>query len=364
MPLVSADEGQAGSSLPCKVTSFTTANDVNNPAITRLTDAANELNRSVTRPYPPRFNYCLGEREQHSWTNVPGARSGGIRIGDLPTDQQKMVWQLLRNFLGPSAFDNVYLLATDIEEASGAGTVRDYTIAMFGIPGSDSAWGFQFDGHHIALNFVVDANRVILSPAFIGSQPTTLEGRTPLSAEINQGRDFISQLETKQQETAYVQNLVRRDVLVGSGRGQIDQGFLFDVKGFDQIGLPLSSLTEAQKGLIRDLLETYINRLRAEFTGDSLGIIDKHLDSGYFVYSTNGDRLYYRIYVENGILIEYSDVASDHIHTVVRLQGSRPYRDYGGFVAKEQDSTSIITKHLLTAEHHKDDLAEILAISQ
>lgn len=360
-PFVYADDTEAGASSPCKLTSFTSVDDVNNPAISRLTDAASELERSVHRPHPPRFNYCLGEREQHSWTNVPGSRSGGIRMGDLRSDQQEKVWQLLQNFLSESAFDNVHFLAAVLEEASGAGPLGDYTIAMFGTPGTDSAWGFQFDGHHIALNFVVDGDHVILAPAFLGSRPTTVQGVTPLAAEIKTGREFISQLTAVQKESAFVPKLVQENLIVGSGRGQIDQGARYDVSDFDQVGLPYPSLTEAQQTQFRSLVETYVNRLHTDFAKDSVETIERHLDSGHFVYSNRGDRIYYRIYVKNGVLIEYSDVGRDHVHTVVRLLGSRPFADYGGFIANEQGSTSIITNHLLTAEHHKEDVAEILA---
>lgn len=364
IPLASADEAQEGASSPCKLTSFTSVGDVNSSAISRLTAAANDLNHSVPGLYPSRFNYCLGEREQYSWTNVPGSRSGGIRLGDLSPDQQDKVWQLLQNFLSESAFDNVHFLAAVLEEASGAGPLGDYTIAMFGTPGTDSAWGFQFDGHHIALNFVVDGDHVILAPAFLGSRPTTVQGVTPLAAEIRTGREFISQLTAAQKELAFVPKLVQENLIVGSGRGHIDQGARYDVSDFDQVGLPYPSLTEAQQTQFRSLVKSYVNRLHADFAEDSVETIERHLDSGHFVYSNRGDRIYYRIYVKNGVLIEYSDVGRDHVHTVVRLLGSRPFTDYGGFVSNEQGSTSIITNHLLTAEHHKEDVAEILANSR
>ena len=363
IPFVHADETQANDGNACKVTSFTSVNEVNSAAISRLTDAAKDLSDSVPGLYPSRFNYCLGEREQYSWTNVPGSRSGGIRLGDLSADQQDKVWQLLQNFLSESAFDNVHFLAAILEEASGAGPLGNYTIAMFGTPGTDSAWGFQFDGHHIALNFVVDSNHVILAPAFLGSRPTTVDGVTPLAEEIKTGREFISQLTDAQRESAFVPKLVQENLIVGSGRGQIDQGVRYDVTGFDQVGLPYPSLTETQQAQFRGLVASYVNRLHADFSKDSVESIEKHLDSGYFVYSTRDDQIYYRVYVKDAILIEYSDVGSDHVHTVVRLLGSRPFIDYGGFVVHKHGSRSIITNHLLTAEHHKKDVAEILANS-
>lgn len=360
---MNAEDNKASTGESCRITSFSPISDVEIPELSRLTDAAHDLNLAVPDLSPAQFNYCLGEKEQYSWTNVPGARSGGVRIGDLSTHQQEKVWHLLQNFLSQSAYDNIYFLAAVLEEASGAGPLGDYTVALFGTPASDSAWGFQFDGHHIALNFVVDANSVILSPAFVGSRPTTVNDTTPLSAEIEKGRHFIDSLTSVQKESAFVPKLVRRDVLVGSGEGHIDQGSNFDANDFDQIGLPFRSLNEEQKTLFRQLLSVYVYRLNSVFASNSMDIIEEHLDSGFFVYSTNRDRIYYRIFVKDGILIEYSDVASDHVHTVVRLLGSRPHVDYGGFVSNQRGTTSMIVNHLLTSEHHKKDLQELFAIS-
>ena len=364
--LARAEEATSQFDPNCNITGYTETEGIENTQIRELTRVADDLNRSISDSQRGRFNYCLGDKEQYSWTNVPGRRSGGIRIEDLSVDQEELVWSLLKNFLSPDTYKNVHFLATDIEEASGAGTILDYTIALFGNPGFDSAWGFQFDGHHIALNFVVDANQVVLSPAFLGSQPTTLNGVTPLRSEKELGRSFISSLRKDRKEYAYVPNLVRRDVLVGSGRGQVDQGTQFNIDDFDQIGLRYKNISYSSRKLFHLLLDTYTERLNDVFTKEFLLDLRQrieHHQSTYFVYSTDGDRLYYRIYVEDGILIEYSDVASDHIHTVVRLLGPRPHHDYGGFVENNRSQTSMIVQHLLTAEHHKDDLAEILATS-
>ena len=69
--------------------------------------------------------------------------------------------------------------------------------------------------------------------------------------------------------------------------------------------------------------------------------------------------MYYRIYLEDLLLIEYSDVATDHIHTVTRLLGQKPWKDYGGYASNEANNASIIA-HLLTAEHHKEDIRALI----
>ena len=338
----------------CNVTSYTSTTSSSNAHVTRLATTLHNLYHSLTDSHRSQFSYCLGNREQHSWTNVPGRRSGGIELGDLSIEQEQHVWQLLSGFLSNDAYDNIRLLATDIELASGAGTIEDYTVASFGNPNTDPAWGFQFDGHHIALNFLVDGDHVLLSPAFVGAQPTSLNSSYPLGRETTLGREFWEGLSQVQKQAAYVDDLVRRDVFVGSGRGQIDQGLVFDVSAFDYIGLPISLLKDKQRKELRNLLSVYFDRLNGSLQTSTWNRIVDGLDDGFFVYSTRGDRIYYRIYAANTVLVEYSDVAEDHIHTVFRLLGERPYRDYGGFADVSAEASSVLA-HLLTADHHQED---------
>ena len=43
-----------------------------------------------------------------------------------------------------------------------------YFISIFGEPGGDAPWGWQFDGHHVCLNTMVFDGRMVMTPAFMG----------------------------------------------------------------------------------------------------------------------------------------------------------------------------------------------------
>lgn len=44
-----------------------------------------------------------------------------------------------------------------------------------GTPSATEPWGFQFDGHHLVINYFVLGHQVVMSPCFWGSEPTTLQ---------------------------------------------------------------------------------------------------------------------------------------------------------------------------------------------
>ncbi len=316
-----------------------------------------QLLESVEHEQLPRFNYCVGDAEMYSWTNVPGRRSGGIRLGDLSDVSRERAWDALRALLSENGFAKVELLATDIERASGAGTVADYTIAVFGNPRIDSAWGLQFDGHHIALNFLAHGNNLILAPLFLGAQPLTTNGQTPLSDEIHYGRKLFHSLSEEQRNAALKEGLVRRDVMAGSGSGHVDRGKDFSVEEFANVGIPLSELSDPQMDLARDLLEVYLSNLASPHAEEVHDAIEPKITSGFFTFSRLGDRVYYRIYIPDALLIEYDDVASDHLHTVMRLLDEQHLNDYGPFASNaSQNTTPLLTlvQHYVHDRDHKD----------
>lgn len=307
-------------------------------ALQQVASTAAHLQDTLSAAQEPTTVYCVGDVEQHSWTNVPGSRPGGIDLSSLTEPQRKLVWNLLDGFLSDSGYRKIHFLATDIEGASDARRQGDYTIAIFGRPMIDAVWGFQFDGHHIALNFLVDADDVVLSPAFVGSRPLELNGRKALPDEQVQGRVLFEALDVSQRSKAKLPDLVRENLFSGSGSGHIDRGKDFDFSSFNQVGLAINDMDESQVDLVVDLVKTYLLNLDEQFATPTIEKVVSRLNDGYFVYSTRGSRVYYRIFVEDAILIEYGDVAKNHTHTITRLLGKKPMRDYGGYARVSESS--------------------------
>ena len=45
-------------------------------------------------------------------------------------------------------------------------------VCFYGVPSADSPWGWQFGGHHLALNISIDNDEVTsMSPSFVGTEP-------------------------------------------------------------------------------------------------------------------------------------------------------------------------------------------------
>ena len=323
------------------------------PEISELRSVASAFLSSLTLEQTNSVAYCLGDAEMYSWTNVPGRRSGGIRLGDLSTEQRKLARMAVYAFLSAKGRMKADLISTDIEIASRAGPIEDYTVAVFGNPSIDGAWGMQFDGHHLALNFLVHVEDVFLAPAFIGTQPLSVNGQTPLVEESRLGRELFALFSSSQRTVAMIPGLVRRDVIVGSGRGQQDRGRHFDYSSFEGIGIKINQLSNNQRVVLDSLVSEYVHNLRTPFADKIGNAIKAKISAGYFVYSTSERRVYYRVYIPEEFLIEYDDVTNDHIHTVMRMLGEDTTSDYGTFADGPTVSPELALHYRNDPAHHK-----------
>ena len=46
-----------------------------------------------------------------------------------------------------------------------------------GTPSETEPWGWQLDGHHLVINYFVLGDQVVMTPAFMGSEPVSADAR-------------------------------------------------------------------------------------------------------------------------------------------------------------------------------------------
>jgi hypothetical protein len=79
-----------------------------------------------------------------------------------------------------------------------------YCFKVFGSPG-EAAWGWQFAGHHVVLNFtVVDGRFVSPTPCMLGSQPASFGILAPLADDEELGFRLVNSLDAGQRHAAII----------------------------------------------------------------------------------------------------------------------------------------------------------------
>ncbi len=331
------------------------------PSIVALATVMKSFRDSLSEELLADASYPLGHKESYSWTNLPPARGedrGGIDFGKLSVDQLARFNKVLDAFMSDEGYTKVSLITTKAETdiskiRHNFWDSRPYYIALFGNPETDGSWGFQLDGHHLALNFLVHGDEVSIVPAHLGTQPTTINGTVVLKDERGIALALLNSLDANQKEKT-IQTGARRGLKVGPGRST-DPFLNYDYSHFVGVGLKASEMNDAQKENLRKLIKTYVYNLETEFADVWMKDIDAGLDDTYFVWiggTTENNSIYYRVF-NPAVWIEFNDEARrsgkpDHIHTITRSPNGK---DYGIFALNRGPKT--LLEHYAIADHHK-----------
>ena len=335
------------------------------PSIVALTTVMKNFRTSLSSEILDAASFPLGHKESYRWTNFPpamGGDRGGVRFGRLSAEQLTRFYEVLEAFLSDDGYTKVSLITKDVEThlskiRPGFWDPNHYHIALFGNPETDGSWGFQLDGHHLALNFLVHGDEVSIVPAFIGSEPATINGIEVLENERGNAFTLMNSLDASQKEKAIQTG--RRRLQVGAGRSE-DPFLNYDYSAFVGVGLKASEMNNIQKENLRNLIKTYVYNLETEFADIWMTDIDVGLDNTYFVWiggTTTDAPIYYRVF-NPAVWIEFNNEGGagggrggnnlDHIHTITRAPNGR---DYGIFALNLGPKT--LLEHYALEDHHK-----------
>ena len=130
----------------------------------------------------------------------------GVLISvSCPVVQLTRFYKVLNAFLSDEGYTKVSLITKKAETHLSKirpdfWNSRPYYIALFGNPETEGSWGFQLDGHHLALNFLVHGDLVSIVPAHIGTQPATINDTEVLGAERDSAFTLLNSLDDTQKE--------------------------------------------------------------------------------------------------------------------------------------------------------------------
>ena len=326
------------------------------------------------------------EAELRTYHYTPMERRG-LPLLEMDPTQEQLALEFVASGLSRSGYNTVSILLgieNVLSEQDGwthrpypfreaPGRFRDprlYYLAIFGDPAGAAPWAWRFEGHHIALHYAVHDGAVAsASPAFLGAHPaeTTLSvGNVlrPLADVEDAGRELARSLDTAQRASGIIAAAAPPDIVM-SNRPAVQEGatpftlsalmresesgprrerwerFLHELgytKEHDQAasysatpkGIASTSLTEPQRGLMRELLSRYVERMPEEIARVEAAKFDgAAMDAIHFAWAGSlepGEPHYYRLQGP-GLLVEYDNTQNgvNHVHSVWR----DPEGDFG-----------------------------------
>ena len=285
-----------------------------------------------------------------NWSNLPPGLfndRNGVRLGDLSETQAEAAHRFLATALSADGHATT-IAVVGAEDALAVDSLLggfywssgNYWLAFFGEPASgaqvgtgtdatpatarrEQPWGWQFGGHHLAINMSVVGERSFLSPTFVGVEPARYETAAgtvaPLAEHRAAGLAIMNALDDLQRGQALADARPSQGALTGAGK----DGFVPAVDG-----VAVGAWNAALQERLVDLVGLWLRMMPAESAAQRLAEVREDLGQTYFTWhgATNGAHpIYYRVQGPR-LIVEFSTQGDDgHEHSIYR----NPTNEYG-----------------------------------
>jgi hypothetical protein len=306
-------------------------------AASAFLDALTDEQRSAT-------SFAVDDPEWRKWMNQHFYVRQGVSFREMGEAQRQAAFALLAASLSARGLNltrDVMRLNHTLAELNddnfdeyGEGL---YWITVMGDPSASEPWGWQLDGHHLAINYFVLGDQVVMSPVFAGSEPALAEsgryaGTAVLQEEQDQGLALLGSLNDAQRHMAVVE--ASKD-----GNNNVGEAFSDNID-LEYVGIPGALMSSGQRMRLKDLIALYVGNLRDEHAARRMEQVAAHLDDTYFAWigGSEDDSVYYYRIFSPVILIEFDHQSPanlkhlypslpnrQHIHTVVRTPNGNDY---------------------------------------
>lgn len=367
----------------CNVTS--TKEHSTKPEIINLKKKMVAFRKSLSKELLDQGSACLNSQRFYLWHNTPANKRGkrdGITYGDLTSEQLNDFKAIMKLFLSADGYQKVNEI-TVLSEGwlnvikSEIWNPNFYSIDMFGDPEESGSWGFQLDGHHCVVNFLVHGDNVSIVPAFLGGEPAKETYKGQEFDIFKDERDLALTMYNGMNSVEKANSITKsssRSLQVGAAErpGKPDP-FIndYDYSIFKK-GLKFSDMSDETKNNLIILMKEYVYNLNHTFADVWWIDINTNIDETYFVWidnvdqPTNTSQFYYRIYnpylwvefnTENVTGANSNNMeAWNHIHTITRIPNNPKTTnggDYGVFAqAVNKNNPKTLFEHYAHADHH------------
>jgi hypothetical protein len=303
-----------------------------------MTTAAEKFLASLDAGQRAKAAMSYADAARTDWHFIPKPTRKGLQIREMNEAQRKTALALLRASLSQIGYDKatkimeLELFLAELEKTRVGGPIRDserYYFTVFGEPTADGRWGLSIEGHHMSLNFVVEAGRVISStPTVYATNPAVVKasavpqvkvGTRVLALEETLAFDLLRSLSAEQRKTAVIAEKAPAEIRA-AGEPQPPQDAA--------VGLAAAELTAEQAKTLRSLLEVYTGNMPEDVAAARLAAIDeagfKNVKFAWAGADSEGIGHYYRVQGPT-FLIELVNVQPDaagnpanHIHSIWR----------------------------------------------
>jgi hypothetical protein len=249
--------------------------------------------------------------EWRQWSNVDSYTRNGVQLGEMTAVQKQAGLALVHSALSARGIK----LTDTIRRINGvAGRLIGSTVTfneeyyfftIMGTPSATQPWGFQFEGHHLVLNYFVLGDQVVMTPSFLGSEPTTVTD-DQTGAELSVFDDFFDKAVTTINALSAAHKATAILTSSKTGDDNVAEAFKDNVE-VPYAGVRAKSFSATEK---RALLALVGHFLAVNDTGHAavkLAEVTHHIDDTYFAWkgATTEDAVFWLRIQSPVIYIEF-----------------------------------------------------------
>ena len=298
--------------------------------------------------------FAVDADEWRMWINAfPTWDPHGLSLEDLEPAQRERALAILEASLSATGYSDARTamklnaaLGELINQYRDTLTEYRYSLAIFGTPSTTQPWGWQLWGHHLDVHCFIIGRQMVLTPTFIGAEPTeadrgTHKGLRLFDQQRTAGLDLRRSLHPEQARQAVLHASIRvQDLpteLADPFNGRHLAGAAQDNRVIPYAGLPANGLSPTQRESLLHLVNTYAQRLPAGPAAAFMEGVERHLDDTHIAWiggSGDQDAFYYRIHspvvlieydCHQGVFLDNDQPEPFHVHTIVRTPNGGDY---------------------------------------
>lgn len=180
-----------------------------------ITDAATHFLASLSTTQLLRTQFAVDDPEWRRWSNIDNGLyvRQGVSLREMTPAQRRAANGIMQASLSARGLANsAAIMKTDqtLREINGDSlSVGEdlYFFTIMGTPSLTEPWGWQIDGHHLVINYFVLGDQVVMTPMFMGGEPSVTttgkyKGNRILQEEQDRGLALYRSLSPMQQEQA------------------------------------------------------------------------------------------------------------------------------------------------------------------
>jgi hypothetical protein len=306
-----------------------------------IREAADDFLGSLTAEQRAKALFPIDSDEWRKWSNIhPTLMRHGTPLFEMTDLQRDHAFALLRESLSRRGFEealDIMHLNETVQEMTGrlAEYGEDlYWLSIMGKPSGTEPWGWQWDGHHLIINYFVVGDQVVITPTFLGAEPVHAKtgkyaGLRVFKEDEDRGLSLIRALSGAQRA---------KTIIAPETSGEDFTTAFRDNLVLNYTGIRYDELSNAQHDVLLQLVEYHVGRMRDGHAEIKLAEVKRRLTETYFCWMggiEDDSTFYYRVQSpviiiefdhQRGIAFrEHTKPYKDHIHVIVRTPNGNDY---------------------------------------